>query len=106
MKATKKTKLEKAGWHIGSTQELLGLSDSEMAMIRIKQSLAKSLREMRAEQAVSQAEVAKRVGSSQARVARMEAADASVSVDLLLNACLIMGANEKAIGRAIATAGR
>ena len=106
MKTAKKTKLEAAGWKVGSAKELLGLSDAEMALIRIKQSLAQRLRELRTKQAFTQAEVASRIGSSQARVARMEAADASVSVELLMNACLMIGATEKTIGQAITAAPR
>ena len=106
MKASKKTKLESAGWKVGTAQEFAGLTDAEMALVRIKQSLAYSLREMRTKEGLTQTDVAHRLGSSQARVARMEAADASVSVELIMNACLVMGATEKSLGKTIATAGR
>src|SRR5581483_4278956 len=46
----------------------------------------------RAELGLSQAVVAKRLGSSQSRVAKMEAGDPSVSLDLLLRALLALGA--------------
>jgi transcriptional regulator with XRE-family HTH domain len=49
----------------------------------------------------TQTEVADLIGSSQSRVAKMEAGDPSVSVDLLIRTLLALGANRRQVGRAI-----
>jgi len=46
-------------------------------------------------------QVAKRLGSSQSRVAKMEAGDTSVSLDLLIRSLLALGATRRDIARAI-----
>ena len=43
----------------------------------------------------------KRLGSSQSRVAKMEAADPSVSLDLLVRGLLATGASPRDIGRVL-----
>ena len=52
----------------------------------------------------TQLQVARRLGSSQSRVAKMEAADASVSLDLLIKSLLALGASRSEVGRVIAKA--
>jgi len=51
-----------------------------------------------------QTQVAELIGSSQSRVAKMEAGDPSVSVDLLIRTLLALGVNRKQVGRAIGAA--
>lgn len=104
MKTEKKNRLEKAGWRVGSTQEFLGLTDAEAAITDVRVALARALKSRRLKRHVSQATVAQLVGSSQARVARMEAGDPSVSLDLLLRTLLTFGTSPAEIGRVIAGA--
>lgn len=101
MKKKKKEKLEAAGWKVGSAEEFLKLSPSEVALIEIKLALARSLRELRLESGRTQAEIAKLIGSSQSRVAKMEAGDPSVSMDLLVRALLATGASKRDLARII-----
>lgn len=89
--------LEGKGWRVGDTQGFLGLSDGEVTLIEIKLSLAEGLRRIRTEEAMTQEEVALRIGSSQSRVAKMEAADSSVSLDLLVRTLLRLGADRQSI---------
>ena len=102
MKASNRKKLEAAGWKVGSTKEFLGLSDEEAAFVELKLTLSASLKKCRTSQGLSQSELAKRLRSSQSRVAKMEASDPAVSIDLLIRALLAAGANKKDIARAIA----
>jgi predicted XRE-type DNA-binding protein len=102
MKATKRAKLEAAGWAVGSAAEFLKLSPEEAAFVEVKVALSQSLRQWRARKKLTQGELAKRLQSSQSRVAKMEAADPTVSVDLLLRSLLRLGAKPKDIARAIA----
>jgi DNA-binding XRE family transcriptional regulator len=102
MQTDKRRKLEAAGWTVGDARDFLGLSASEAEFVEIKLALARRLRELREEQNWTQAEFARRVGSSQSRVAKMEAADPTVSVDLLVRSLLAAGATRKEVGRVVA----
>src|SRR5687767_8401060 len=99
---TKRKKLEVAGWKVGSADDFLGLDADEAAFIELKLSLSEQLREFRTKRGLSQVELAKRIGSSQSRLAKMEASDPSVSADLLIKSLLAAGASPKQIGNAIA----
>jgi len=101
MKQTKKTQLEKKGWAVGNAQDLLGLTDEEAAYVEMKIGLAESLQTLRKKHKVSQTNLAKLLGSSQSRVAKMEAGDPTVSADLLLKGLLALGATPKEIGKAL-----
>jgi len=99
--ARKIARLEKAGWKTTTVQEFLGLSDDDMVLIEVKVALAKRLKQQRARTGMSQVEVAKIVRSSQPRVAKMEAADKSVSIDLLVKALVRTGVSIQEIGRSL-----
>lgn len=91
MNSHRKAKLEAAGWTVGSTQDFLKLTDAEAAYVEAKVALGEKLRAARSDRRLSQVEVAKRLQSSQSRVAKMEAADPSVSVDLLIRSLFRLG---------------
>ena len=99
-KKTKK-KLEAAGWKVGDAQDFLDLSDAESAFIDMKLALAEDLRSRRVARHLNQTQVARIVGSSQSRVAKMEAADPSVSIDLLIKALLRLGAERRDVAKAV-----
>jgi DNA-binding XRE family transcriptional regulator len=102
MDARKKKRLEEAGWRVGSTQEFLGLSSAEAAYIELKIALSDKLKERRQRQQVTQQKLAQLLGSSQSRVAKMEAGDPTVSLDLLLRALFALGATRRDVAKAIA----
>jgi predicted XRE-type DNA-binding protein len=99
--AQKLARLERAGWKTVSVQDFLSLSDEEMAVIEVKVALAKRLRDQRKRSGLTQARVAAIVKTSQPRVAKMEAADASVSIDLLVKALVRTGVTVREIGRSL-----
>jgi DNA-binding XRE family transcriptional regulator len=101
VKAEKRRKLEEAGWRVGDAQDFLELTPGEAEFVEIKLALARRLRELREEHDWTQAELARRVGSSQSRVAKMEAADSTVSVDLLVRSLLAAGADRRELGRVV-----
>lgn len=105
MKAQKRKRLEKAGWTVGSAEEFLGLSKEEAAFVEMKLGLADRLKTLRRLRNLSQAQVAKLMGSSQSRIAKMEAADATVSIDLLVRSLLALGASKGEIARTIGRSG-
>ncbi len=104
MKTTKRKKLEKRGWKIGSTAELLDLTSEEASYIEMKLTLSLALREQRVKHKITQVELAKRLKSSQSRVAKMEAGDPSVSIDLLVRSLRALGASPKAVAKSIQSA--
>jgi ribosome-binding protein aMBF1 (putative translation factor) len=104
MQKKKKDQLESAGWRTGDAAEFLGLTDEEAAFVELKLALADYLREVRKQRGWTQSQVASRLGSSQSRVAKMEAADASVSLDLLVKSLLALGASRREVGRVIGRA--
>ena len=104
MKLEKKKNLAAAGWRIGSADEFLGLTAEESALVNMRLSLAKTLKGRRTRLGLSQIELARRLGSSQSRVAKMEAAERNVSLDLLVRAMLATGAKPKEVGHALAVA--
>ena len=102
MREMKKKRLEAAGWKVGTTKEFLGLSAQEAEYLEIKLKLAESLRDKRRRRRMAQTDVAKLVNSSQSRVAKMEAADGSVSIDLLIRSLLALGTSNPELARIIA----
>jgi plasmid maintenance system antidote protein VapI len=102
MKKTQQARLEKAGWKVGDAAEFLGLTKEELAFVELKLALADSLRAHRVSRRMTQAGLAKALHSSQSRVAKMESADLSVSIDLLVRSLLFLGVSRREIGRIIA----
>ena len=102
-KRNKKKRLEEKGWKVGSTKEFLGLSDEEESYIEIKLRLSTSFREHRLRRNMTQAEFAKLIKSSQSRVAKMEAGDSSVSLDLLVRSLIALGASSRGVLKLIST---
>ena len=101
MREEKRKRLERKGWKIGSAAKFLGLSAEESAYIELKLELADGLRRHRTTRKLSQVEVAKLVRSSQSRVAKMEAGDPSVSIDLLIRTLLALGVSRRELARVI-----
>ena len=99
MDARKRKKLESANWKVGDIDEFLGLSEEEIEFIEAKLALANSLKEKRKQRRLTQEQLAKKIGSSQSRVAKMEAADSTVSLDILIRTLLTLGVTIPQIGR-------
>jgi len=95
MDKRKRQRLEAAGWKVGSSADFLGLSDEEAALVEVKLGLAGAIRKHRRLRRMTQEHLGRLLGSSQSRVAKMEAGDASVSIDLMVRTLLRMGASRK-----------
>jgi len=102
VKASKRKKLERAGWRVSSTDEFLDLSPDESAYIEMKLALSEKLKQERIKKKLSQVEFARMIASSQSRVAKMEAADSSVSIDLLLKSLLALGVPKEKVAQVFA----
>lgn len=97
MKTSKTRRLRAAGWKVGSAREFLRLDDQEAALVELKLCLADALRQARRKRGISQVELAKRMGSSQSRIAKIEAGDPNVTLDLILRALVASGASRREI---------
>ncbi len=103
MRKARKARLERAGWQVGTAREFLGLTPAEDALIELKLALGRDVKARRTRQRLTQAEMARRLGSSQSRVAKMEAGDPSVSLDLVVRSLFAMGATPKELAKTITT---
>jgi DNA-binding XRE family transcriptional regulator len=101
MRRAKAKRLRDAGWSVGGARDFLGLTAAEAAIVEMKVSLALGLRARRRARRLSQATLAARIGSSQSRVAKMEAGDPSVSLELLIRSLLVTGTKKREIARLI-----
>lgn len=101
MDAKQKKRLEADGWRFGSYADFLGLTDAEVVLVDLRASLAAALKARRARLGVTQVELAKRLRSSQSRVAKMEAGNPTVSFELLMRALLVLGASRRELAGAI-----
>jgi DNA-binding XRE family transcriptional regulator len=102
MRAAKRRRLEAKGWKVAGPKELLGLSDEEAAYIELRLKLAEGLKARRNARGMTQTALAKAVRSSQSRVAKMEAGDPTVSLDLLVKSLLALGASNRELANIIA----
>lgn len=102
MNTAKRKRLEAKGWKIGSASDFLNLSAEEAAYVEVKLALSKRLQATRREKNLSQEQLAQLLKSSQSRVAKMEAGDPTVSLDLLVRSLLALGASRKTLSRMLA----
>jgi ribosome-binding protein aMBF1 (putative translation factor) len=93
MKIEKRRALEAAGWKFGDAADFLEMTPEERQMLELRMSAARAVRRLREEQKLSQAELARRIKTSQPRVARIEQAAPDVSLELILRAYMAAGGN-------------
>ncbi len=102
MRASKQRKLTAKGWKIGDAKDFMALSASEEAYIKIRLKLADGLKARRSSRGITQTELASALRSSQSRVAKMEAGDPTVSLDLLVRSLLALGTSNRELAAMIA----
>ncbi len=97
MNPEKKKRLEAAGYVVGDVQDLLGLTADEVKLIDLKIQVARSIKAAREKSGITQAELAKRIGSSQPRIAAAETAGMGTTLDLLVRMLFAAG-GEMSVG--------
>lgn len=102
MQETKRKKLEGKGWRIGTPKDFLKMSDDEEAYVNLRLKLAEGLKERRQSRGITQVSLARTIKSSQSRVAKMEAGDPTVSLDLLVKSLFALGASNRELAAIIA----
>lgn len=100
----KLARLRAAGWQVGDTKNFLQLSEEEARLVELRLTLVNAVKKSRLKRKLSQIDLATRMKSSQSRIAKIEAADPSVSLDLIVRALIASGATTRDIQAAF-TAG-
>jgi len=98
MKQQKRKELETKGFRIGSAADFLELSPEEEAYIEIRLEISGLIKSQRKKRGWSQLQLARAIGSSQSRVAKMEAGEPSTSLDLMIKTLLRLGISKTQIG--------
>jgi ribosome-binding protein aMBF1 (putative translation factor) len=102
MRASKRKKIEMKGWKVGSAKTFLNLSPEEEMYIELRLKLAEGLKARREATGMTQVKLAQTIKSSQSRVAKMEAGDPTVSLDLLVKSILALGTSNRELAAIIA----
>lgn len=97
MKIDKLVRLQAVGWKVGSAEDFLQLSDDEARLVALKLALISAVKKSRVKRKLSQIDLAQRMKSSQSRIAKIEAGDRSVSLDLIVRALIASGATTREI---------
>jgi len=106
MDKRKLERLQAKGWRVGGAEEFLGLTPEEAAYVEVRLALSDNVRKMRVRKKISQVRLAKLLGSSQSRVAKIEAGDSTVSLDLMFRSLLVLGASKKDLAKIISSGHR
>jgi len=101
MDSDRKRRLEAAGFKFGTVGELFGLTEAEEELVELKVALAEAIRERREEHSLSQADLARLIGTGQARVSKLERTSEPTSLDTLFRCMLVLGATRKDLAEAI-----
>jgi ribosome-binding protein aMBF1 (putative translation factor) len=101
MDKKKRKQLEAAGWKFGTAAQFLQLTPEEEVLVELKVQLSDALRERRKKLGITQNQLAKKLNSSQSRVAKMEADDATVSIDLLIRGLLSTGVGLEGLSKIV-----
>ena len=102
MKESTRKHLESKGWKFGTVREFLNLTAEEEAYIELRLKLADGLKARRSAKKMTQVKLAQTLKSSQSRIAKMEAGDPTVSLDLLVKSLLALGTSNRQIAEIIA----
>ena len=97
MNPEKRKKLEAAGWKVGTTEEFLKLTPEERELVELQLFLRKKVKELRKRKGWTQQELADYLESSQARIAKLEAGDPSVSMDFMFKAIFALGETQETL---------
>ncbi|MBQ6330981.1 MAG: XRE family transcriptional regulator [Kiritimatiellae bacterium] len=91
MTGAKKKTLEANGFKVTDSAEWLGLSYEEAQLVNIRVALAQELERVRKAKGMTQAELARRVGTKQSGVARMINNPDTTTMDNLIKGLVALG---------------
>ena len=93
MDKAKIKKLERAGFRVTTTKDWLQLTPTDEKLIEMRMALAAELESLRKEMGLTQAQLAKKLGTKQSGVARMINNPDTASIDALIKGLITMGAS-------------
>ena len=91
MKSSKRQALIKAGFRVGDAEDFLELSEEERRLVDLRLSVSRAVRRLRQKRRLTQQALAQKLGSSQSRIAKLEAGQIDVSLDLLFRGLFAVG---------------
>jgi predicted XRE-type DNA-binding protein len=91
MNREKRQSLEAAGFVFEDAEDFLELTTEERRLVELRLALCRAVRARRTQQHLTQEQLARRLKSSQSRVAKMEAGSSDVSLDLLFRGLFVLG---------------
>ena len=91
MNKEKRRALEAAGFVFEDAEDFLELTAEERRLVELRLAVSRAVRARREQQHLTQEQVARKLKSSQSRVAKMEAGAADVSLDLLFRGLFVLG---------------
>ena len=103
MRREEREALEAAGWTFGDAEDFLDLTPEERQLVELRLAVSSAFRKRRLSQRLTQKETAKKLGTSQPRVAKIEAAAQDVTLDLMFRGLITLGGTIKDV-RTTATA--
>jgi len=99
MEQKKRKLLEEKGYRVGSAADFLELTAEEEAYIDIRLDIRNLVKAQRAKKEWTQEQLARSIGSSQSRIAKLEGGDPGISMDLMIKALLQLGISKEQIGK-------
>jgi predicted XRE-type DNA-binding protein len=95
MNKEKRQALEASGWVFGDAEDFLELTREERDMVELRLAVSSAVRRRRLKQRLTQAQAAKILGTSQPRVAQIEAGARDVTLDLMFRGLFSLGGSIK-----------
>ena len=99
MDKKRKQQLEEKVFRVGSAADFLELTPEEEAYIDIRLDISNMVQSQRGKRGWTQDQLARAIGSSQSRIAKLEGGDPGISMDLMIKALLRLGTSKKQIGK-------
>jgi len=99
MEKKKRKQLEGKGFRVGSAADFLELTPEEEAYIEIRLDISSLVKTQRTKSGWTQGQLARAIGSSQSRIAKLEGGDPGISLDLMIKALLRLGTSKQQIGK-------
>jgi predicted XRE-type DNA-binding protein len=98
MNKAKREALEAAGFRVGDYGDFLGLTDAERELVELRVRLGREIRQRRERAKLTQKGLAVMLGTTQPRVAKIEAGTRGVTLDQMVRAYVTVGGTLKLDG--------
>jgi predicted XRE-type DNA-binding protein len=103
MNAAKKKALQAAGIIFEDAEDFLELTEEERKLVQLRLAVSRAVRDRRKRIGLTQAQTARRLKTSQPRVARMESGATDVSLDQMFHGLFALGGTIRDVLKAKST---